>query len=109
MNTTTDSPITGCIIDASHFSALYLDVKIVDYAVGKGFPLSDEDWKAHGHASDVIAGTMEGLLASGVRARVYWIAGDALDWLNDQVAEGYAYYLEDNSLYLGEIEDYEQF
>ena len=105
----TDSPIAGCIIDASQFSALYLDVKVIDFAVSKGFLLLDEDWKAHGHASDVISGAMEGSLASGTRARVYWIAGDAVDWLNDQVAEGYVYYLEDNSLYLGEIEDYEQF
>ena len=106
---TTHFHTAGCVIDASHFSALYLDVKVVDFAVSKGFPISDVDWKVHGHASDAIDGVMEGSLASGVRSLVYWIAEDALDWLNDQAPDGYSYYLEDNSLYLGLIEDYEQF
>lgn len=109
MNTTTDSHITGCIIDASHFSALYLDVKVVDYAVSKGFPLFDEEWETHGHAVDAIAGAMEGILAFAIRDQVRYIADEAVDWLNDRVAEGYAYHVEDNSLYLGEIEQDEQF
>ena len=99
----------GCIIDASHFSALYLDVRVVDFAAGKGFPLSDEDWQTYGHAADVTSGAMEGSLATGARARVYWIAEDALAWLNDQADEGYSYYVEDNSLYLHQYEQDEQF
>lgn len=90
MKATTRTPLPGIVLDCSHLSALDLDRRILAYAQAQGYryigawpdgtPISEDDpecveiWREE--------------------------AEEAVDWLNDRVAQGsHLFIVEDNSLY----------
>ncbi len=85
---------TGIIIDASHNSASTLDQRILQYAHALGYG---------GFDSYLLTVDVS---AEDYAEALYWESERAVDYLNnDHAPEGYAYVVEDNSLYLWSVDN----
>jgi hypothetical protein len=91
----------GCYIDCSHFSAGYLNYRIIQFAA------LESEWD--GGTWDIDKLIFDYLWDSDdadVLESLYFAADDAVQWLNDQLTTGNCYWtIEDNSLYLEEQQD----
>ena len=96
-------PGTGCVIDGSHMSSMDFSIAVIDLAVDAGFEIDREQYGA-----DVEAYRNDGLdedTLSEVLDALDWTYEDALDYLNNGLPEGLCYTIDDQSLFLEELDD----
>jgi hypothetical protein len=96
-------PGTGCVIDGSHMSNFDFITAVIDLAVGYGFEIDEEQY-----ASDIAAFNNETLDEDtfySVLDALDWTYEDALEYLNGKLPEGLCYTVEDQSLFLEEVDD----
>ena len=96
-------PGTGCVIDGSHMSSMDFAIAVIDLAVDAGFEIDREQYGA-----DVEAYKNDGLdedTLSEVLDALDWTYEDALEYLNSGLSEGLCYTVDDQSLFLEELDD----
>ena len=96
-------PGTGCVLDGSHMSAIDFAIAVIDLAVDSGFEIDRQQYGA-----DVEAYKNEGLdedTLYEVLDALDWTCSDALDYLNNGLPEGLCYTIDDQSLFLEELDD----
>jgi hypothetical protein len=96
-------PGTGCVIDGSHMSSFGFATAVIDLAVDAGFEIDREQY-----GSDVEAYKNDGLdedMLYEVLDALDWTYEDALEFLNSKLPEGLCYTVEDQSLFLEELDD----
>lgn len=96
-------PGTGCVIDGSHMNYFDFAVAVIDLAVDAGFEIDRERYGA-----DVEAFRNDGLdedTLDEVLESLDWTYYDALDFLNSKLPEGLCYTVDEQSLFLEELDD----
>lgn len=96
-------PGTGCVIDGSHMNYFDFAVAVIDLAVDAGFEIDREQYGA-----DVEAFRNDGLdedTLDEVLESLDWTYYDALDFLNSKLPEGLCYTVDDQCLFLEELDD----
>ena len=99
-------PEMGCVIDGSHMSSIHFTLAVIDYAVDRGFEIDQEQYR-----KDV-----EWLNDTGdnhttddpyyeIMDALDWTYEDALDFLNSGLPEGLCYTVDDQCLFLEELDD----
>lgn len=81
---------TGIVLDRSHWSAYDLDMAIVDFAISAGIPVQ----------RDIVAPW------DNKYESARWDAESALDLMNDRCSSGFAFYVEDNSLFFERVANF---
>lgn len=95
-------PGTGCVIDGSHMNYFDFAVAVIDLAVDAGFEIDRERYGA-----DVEAFRNDGLdedTLDEVLESLDWTYYDALEFLNSKLPEGLCYTVDDQSLFLEELD-----
>jgi hypothetical protein len=88
---------TGCILDGSHQPTLDFDLRVIHLAVEKGaFELSVED-------AQLVFDCEHGSLDIGDLPTLMEVSNDAVEALNERTEDGFAWYIEDQSLFLGSV------
>ena len=96
-------PGTGCVIDGSHMNPFDFAVAIIDLAMDAGFEIDREQYGA-----DVEAYKNDGLdedMLYEVLDALDWTYEDALEYLNSKLPEGLCYTVDEQSLFLEELDD----
>ena len=96
-------PGTGCVIDGSHMNSFDFITAVIDLAVDAGFEIDRERYGA-----DVEAYKNDGLdedTLDEVLESLDWTYYDALDFLNSKLPEGLCYTVDEQSLFLEELDD----
>ena len=96
-------PEMGCVIDGSHMSSMDFALAVIDFAVDRGFEIDREQYGA-----DVEAYKNDGLdedTLYEVLDALDWTYEDALDFLNSKLPEGLCYTVDEQSLFLEELDD----
>ena len=96
-------PGTGCVIDGSHMSSIDFTLAVIDLAVDAGFEIDREQYGA-----DVEAYKNDGLdedTLYEVLDALDWTYDDALEFLNSKLPEGLCYTVDEQSLFLEELDD----
>lgn len=96
-------PGTGCVIDGSHMNYFDFAVAVIDLAVDAGFEIDRERYGA-----DVEAFRNDGLdedTLDEVLESLDWTYYDALEFLNSKLPEGLCYTVDEQSLFLEELDD----
>ena len=96
-------PGTGCVIDGSHMNVFDFMVAVIDLAVDAGFEIDREQYGA-----DVEAYKNDGLdedTIYEVLDALDWTYEDALEFLNSKLPEGLCYTVDEQSLFLEELDD----
>lgn len=94
---------TGCVIDGSHMSSIDFAIAVIDLAVDAGFEIDVEQYGA-----DVEAYKNDGLdedMLLSVLDALDWTYEDALEYLNDELPDGLCYTVDEQSLFLEELDD----
>ena len=96
-------PGTGCVIDGSHMNYFDFAVAVIDLAVDAGFEIDREQYGAdlEAYKND---GLDEDTLLSVLDA-LDWTYEDALEYLNSKLPEGLCYTVDEQSLFLEELDD----
>ena len=96
-------PGTGCVIDGSHMNPFDFITAVIDLAVDAGFEIDREQYGAdlEAYKND---GLDEDTLLSVLDA-LDWTYEDALDYLNSKLPEGLCYTVDEQSLFLEELDD----
>lgn len=104
----------GCLIDYSHFSSHELDMEIIKFAESIGWngdaynnmEQIHADWSAY--LNNYVPEDWDGApneFFVDYREALDFAASDAVEWLNDSIAQGDCYFeVYDNSLYYSEDE-----
>ena len=96
-------PGTGCVIDGSHMNSFDFTTAVIDLAVDAGFEIDREQYGA-----DVEAYKNEGLdedTLYEVLDALDWTYEDALDFLNSGLPDNLYYTVDEQSLFLEELDD----
>lgn len=96
-------PGTGCVLDGSHMSSIDFTLAVIDLAVDAGFEIDREQYGA-----DVEAYKNDGLdedTLLSVLDALEWTYEGALDFLNNGLPNGLYYIVEEQSLFLEELDD----
>jgi hypothetical protein len=96
-------PGTGCVLDGSHMSSMDFTLAVIDLAVDAGFEIDREQYGA-----DVEAYKNDGLdedMLYEVLDALDWTYEDAIDYLNSGLPDNLRYTVEDQSLFLEELDD----
>lgn len=96
-------PGTGCVLDGSHMNYFDFAVAVIDLAVDAGFEIDRERYGA-----DVEAFRNDGLdedTLDEVLESLDWTYYDALEFLNSKLPEGLCYTVDEQSLFLEELDD----
>ena len=96
-------PGTGCVLDGSHMNSIDFTLAVIDLAVDAGFEIDREQY-----GSDVEAYKNDGLdedTLYEVLEALDWTYEDALDFLNSGLPEGLYYTVDDQCLFLEELDD----
>ena len=96
-------PGTGCVIDGSHMNSIDFTLAVIDLAVDAGFEIDHERYGA-----DKEAYKNDGLDEDTfyeVLDALDWTYEDALEYLNSGLPEGLCYTVDDQSLFLEELDD----
>jgi hypothetical protein len=96
-------PGTGCVLDGSHMNSFDFTTAVIDLAVDAGFEIDREQYGAdlEAYKND---GLDEDTLLSVLDA-LDWTYEDALDFLNNGLPNGLYYTVDDQSLFLEELDD----
>lgn len=96
-------PGIGCVIDGSHMSSIDFTIAVIDLAVDAGFEIDREQYGA-----DVEAYKNEGLdedTLYEVLDALDWTYEDALEYLNSGLPDNLCYTVDEQSLFLEELDD----
>ena len=110
----------GILIDCSHFSAYWLNMEIIKFAERLGWtggPAYNNMDQIHADWDHYLYGTLPedwpeeldpDAFVFDYQEALDFACDDAVDWLNDDIAEyGCYFYIDDNSLYYGSEYDNE--
>ena len=93
----------GCYIDGSHMNSIDFTLAVIDLAVEHGFEIDHEqyrkdiDWmNSEVDDEDIYLDILNAL---------DWTYEDAIEYLNDNTREGFVWTVEDQSLFLEELDD----
>lgn len=93
----------GCYIDGSHMNSIDFTLAVIDLAVEHGFEIDHEqyrkdiDWmNSEVDDEDIYLDILNAL---------DWTYEDAIEFLNDNTREGFVWTVEDQSLFLEELDD----
>ena len=96
-------PGTGCVIDGSHMNSIDFTLAVIDLAVDAGFEIDHEqyrkdiDWmNSEVDDEDIYLDILNAL---------DWTYEDALEYLNMGLPEGLCYTVNEQSLFLEELDD----
>ena len=96
-------PGTGCVIDGSHMNSFDFTTAVIDLAVDAGFEIEeaqyreDVEWmKSEEDDEDRLLDILDAL---------DWTYEDALEFLNSKLPEGLCYTVDEQSLFLEELDD----
>ena len=96
-------PGTGCVIDGSHMNSFDFTTAVIDLAVDAGFEIEeaqyreDVEWmKSEEDDEDRLLDILDAL---------DWTYEDALEFLNSKLPEGLCYTVDDQCLFLEELDD----
>lgn len=102
----------GCYIDGSHMNSFDFTVAVIDLAVEHGFEIDQEQYRKDidwiGSVSDVkyLEADQESIdRMYEIMDALDWTYGDAIEYLNDTTREGFVWTVEDQSLFLEEVND----
>lgn len=97
-------PEMGCVIDGSHMSNFDFMVAVIRYAADRGFELEQDAME-----NDVVwmntPGEDDPDRLSEILDALDWTYEDALEFLNSGLPEGLCYTVDDQSLFLEELDD----
>ena len=94
-----DGSDLGIIFDGSHQSGTFLDIRIVEFAIGFGFPIDKNEWQDAMKEWELREHLGEWEFIDLCEA-ITEECSRAIEWMNDQVPENYYFFIDDNSLYL---------
>ena len=96
-------PGTGCVIDGSHMNSFDFTTAVIDLAVDAGFEIDeaqyreDIEWmKSEEDDEDRLLSILDAL---------DWTYEDALDFLNSGLPDNLCYTVDEQSLFLEELDD----
>ena len=96
-------PGTGCVIDGSHMNSIDFTLAVIDLAVDSGFDIDqeqynkDREWmNSEEDDEDIYLDILNAL---------DWTYEDALEYLNSKLPDGLCYTVDDQSLFLEELDD----
>jgi len=101
-----DGSDLGIIIDGSQGSATDFDIRVVDYAIGFGYPIDIQDW----HMAKDEWQHKEYLMDwdfTDLTQSIYEECGIAVGWMNEKLPEPFFFTIEESALYLTEKNRYE--
>ena len=96
-------PGTGCVIDGSHMNSIDFTLAVIDLAIDAGFEIDEERYKKdiEDYRNDWLSEeTLYEVLES-----LDWTYDDALEYLNSKLPEGLCYTVDEQSLFLEELDD----
>ena len=94
-----DGSDLGIIMDGSHESGTYLDIRIIDFAIGFGYQVDMHEWN-EGKELWANKQDLTDWEFSDLTQAMWEECQLAVDWMNDQLPENYYFFIDDNSLYL---------
>ena len=96
-------PGTGCVLDGSHMNSIDFTLAVIDLATDSGFEIDqeqynkDREWmNSEEDDEDIYLDILDAL---------DWTYEDALDFLNSKLPEGLCYTVDEQSLFLEELDD----
>jgi hypothetical protein len=90
--------------DGSHQSPTDFTVRVIDYAISRGFEIDEAQYRADLDWLKSDEDDEDRLI--DIREALDWTYDDALDYLNEiDNPAGRAWYVEDNSLFMEELDD----
>lgn len=95
--------LTGCYIDGGHESSEYLSAVIVRYATELGW--DGGQWEVSEILDAYVSGETDAEGICVASEPMYDASEDAVQWMNDQRTDDLVWTIEDNSLYLMELEN----
>lgn len=105
-------PEMGCVIDGSHMNSIDFTLAVIDYAISQGFEIDEEQYRKDidwiGSVSDVkyLEADQESIdLMYEIMDALDWTYEDALEYLNSKLPDGLCYTVDDQSLFLEELDD----
>ena len=96
-------PGTGCVIDGSHMSSIDFTIAVIDLAIDAGFEIDEEQYRADIWWLDSEEDDEDKLLA--IQDALDWTYEDALEFLNSGLPDNLCYTVDDQSLFLEELDD----
>ena len=96
-------PGTGCVIDGSHMSSIDFTTAVIDLAIDAGFEIDEEQYRADIWWLDSEEDDEDKLLA--IQDALDWTYEDALEFLNSGLPDNLCYTVDDQSLFLEELDD----
>ena len=98
-------PGTGCVLDGSHMNGFDFAIAVIDLAIDSGFEIDVQQYRQD--LSDISSGNIaedsEDLLE--ILQALDWTYDDALEYLNNGLPDNLRYTVEDQSLFLEELDD----
>ena len=96
-------PGTGCVLDGSHMSAIDFTLAVIDLAVDAGFEIDQEQYQKDRHWMNSEEDDEDIYL--DILNALDWTYEDALEYLNNGLPDNLRYTVEDQSLFLEELDD----
>lgn len=96
-------PGTGCVIDGSHMNSFDFTVAVIDLAIDSGFEIDEEQYRADILWVNSEEDNEEILL--DILDALDWTYDDALEYLNSKLPDNLCYTVDNQSLYLEELDD----
>jgi len=92
----------GCYIDGSHSKAIEFDIAVIDFAIEYGYQVNKDQYDADikDYKNDA---TREDDF--DIEECLYFTAEDAVEYLNGTVPEGLCWHIDEQSLFLEEVEE----
>lgn len=94
---------TGCYIDGSHWSSIDFSLAVIDFAVDRGFEIDNEQYNKD--KEWLIDSDDDEYKYLEILDAIDWTYQEALDYLNTISPAEYAWIVEDQSLFLEELDD----
>ena len=96
-------PGTGCVLDGSHMNSFDFITAVIDLAIDSGFELDEETYRKD--VDDMRNGEVNDECIMDVLNSLDWTYEDALEYLNSGLPEGLCYTVDDQCLFLEELDD----
>ena len=93
----------GCYIDGSHMNSIDFTLAVIDFAVEHGFEIDNEQYNKDREWMNSEEDDED--LYLDILNALDWTYEDALEYLNDNTREGFVWTVEDQSLFLEELDD----
>ena len=96
-------PGTGCVLDGSHMNSFDFTTAVIDLAIDAGFELDEETYRKD--VDDMRNGEVRDEWIMDVLDSLDWTYEDAIEYLNSKLPEGLCYTVDEQSLFLEELDD----